>query len=251
MAFVERLTVDAETKATLLYTEHSVRYQLASQMVKDKVVLDVACGSGYGTEVLLQAGAQKVIGVDIDEIVIKAAQQRYSDSRIEFMAAEATTLPLPDKSIDLITSFETIEHLSDCAAYLKEMKRVLKGEGVALISTPNRDVFGQKNPFHIKEFTKIEFTELLSSYFQNVTILEQKNGLASVIVAGEGTESIEVSDKSDALYFLAVCSDQVVATTLKTVTEINIPALKRWEQNPGWRLVNWVYALGQKLKLLK
>lgn len=252
MSFVERLSVDQASEATLLYSEHIVRYELAKQIVADKTVLDIACGSGYGAEVLLQGGAKKVIAIDIDSDVIAKAKQQYSNDNILFEVGEATHLSLEDNSIDVITSFETIEHINDYETYLKELARVLTGEGVAIISTPNRDVFGQKNPFHVKEFTKEEFTAALKTHFAHVWLVEQKNGLASMITT-ESQESIFTISNvpTQPLYFIAFCSHKSLSHQITNVGHINAPALERWESNPGWRLVNWIYSLGQKIGLLK
>lgn len=252
MSFVERLSVDEESQATLLYSEHIVRYELAKQVVAGKTVLDIACGSGYGAQVLLQGGAQKVIGIDIDPTIIIKARKQYPDERITFEVGEATNLSLLEKSIDIITSFETIEHINDYETYLQELARVLTGEGVAIISTPNRDVFGQKNPFHVKEFTKEEFTAALKKYFSHVWLVEQKNGLGSVICSENKNSAFTTfSTTSQPLYFIAFCSSKPFSSEITSVAHINVPALERWERNPGWRLVNWVYALGQKVGLLK
>ena len=252
MSFVERLSVDAESEATLLYSEHIVRYQVAKQVVADKTVLDIACGSGYGAHVLLQGGAKKVIGIDIDPEVIAAAKKQYGSNNISFEVGEATHFPLLDQCIDVITSFETIEHINDYETYLSELARVLTGEGVAIISTPNRDVFGQKNPFHVKEFTKEEFSSALKKHFSYVRLVEQKNGLGSVITSEDQPSTFSISaSTTKPLYFIAFCSQKPFSNQIASVAHINMPALQRWEQNPGWRLVNWLYALGQKVGLLK
>lgn len=255
MSYVERLVVSEEEKQTLLYDEHIIRYELVKPFVSNKIVLDIASGSGYGSEILAQAGAKKVIGIDIDEQAVTEAQKRYGSNQIEFKVGKTIEgvekLDLSDNSIEVIACFETIEHIKDYKGFLKELVRVLTAEGVAFISTPNRDVFGQKNPFHIKEFTKKEFIEELQEHFNSVTILEQKNGLASVI-SGSGEQKILVQDQSiEALYFIAVCSQREITEKVDSVASINVTALKRWENNKGWRLLNRLYAMGQKYKILK
>lgn len=251
MSYLERLVVNKASQATLLYDEHLIRYELVKGFVKDKIVLDIASGSGYGSAILAQAGARQVIGIDIDAEAVAQAEKDYGSERITFKTGKAEAIELVDQSIEVITSFETIEHIQDYEKYLKELARVLKTEGVAFISTPNRDVFGQKNPFHIKEFSREEFEMALKEHFSCVKILEQKNGLASVI-KGTGTENIVLQDsQSQPLYFIAICSQSEISTPTKTVTSINSMALKRWENNKGWRLLNWIYRCGQKLKILK
>lgn len=255
MSYVERLVVTEEAQQTILYDEHLIRYELIKPFVSNKIVLDIASGSGYGSEMIAHAGAKKVIGIDIDEQAVAEAQKRYGSNQIEFKVGKTVDgvekLDIPDNSIEVIACFETIEHIKDYKGLLQELARVLTVEGVAFISTPNRDVFGQKNPFHIKEFTKKEFLEELQPHFSFVTILEQKNGLASVI-SGSGEQKILVQDQSSQpLYFIAVCSQQEITEMLGSVASINVAALKRWENNTGWRLLNWLYAIGQRIGILK
>lgn len=252
MSFVERLVVDEESRGTILYDEHIVRYEFAQQFVPGKTVLDIACGSGYGAAALLQAGAKKVIGIDADQEAIKEAQQQFQAADLEFMVGDATALPLADNSVEVITSFETIEHIPNYEGYVSELVRVLTGEGVALISTPNRDVFGQKNPFHVKEFTKEEFVTTLKKYFQTVEILEQRNGLASIITTEDQQGKLLVQQAhSQPLYFIALCSKQMLPVVRQGAVSVNVMALHRWESNPGWRMVNTIYSWLQKIKLVR
>ncbi len=251
MSFVERLVVDSEVQGTILYDEHIVRYELAKQVVSGRTVLDIASGSGYGAHILLQAGAKKVIGIDVDTTAVSEATKNYGSEQLEFKVGKAEKLDLEDSSIDVITSFETIEHIQDYQQYLKELARVLTGEGVAFISTPNRNVFGQKNPYHIKEFTKEEFLTALEAYFPHVVLREQKNGLSSVIT-GTDIGSLLINDNnSEPLYFLAICSKSEISQSFASVASINVKALERWENNLGWRLVNTVYRGLQKIGLFK
>lgn len=251
MSYVERLEVNEATRETMLYDEHIVRYEFVKPFVLEKKVLDIACGSGYGVQMMKQAGARHVIGIDADNQAITEAKQEYREEGIEFRLGNAEHLDLPDAAVDVITSFETIEHLDRYESYLAELARVLTGEGVAFISTPNRDVFGQKNPFHVKEFTKSEFESALKQHFPFVKILEQKNALASFI-AGSGKGEILVNDSGSApLYFIGVCSKRLITEEFSGVTSANVVALKRWENNPGWKLVNRLYGLAQKLRIVK
>jgi SAM-dependent methyltransferase len=251
MSFVERLVVNEEATGTILYDEHIIRYELAKYSVKGKTVLDIATGSGYSAHILLQAGAKKIIGIDADSAAIEEATQRYGHNLIDFKIGNAESLDIADNSVDVITSFETIEHLDNYKKYLQELARVLTGEGVAFISTPNRDVFGQKNPYHIKEFTKEEFISGLKECFAHVLLLEQKNGLASVIKGTEGGVVLMENDNSPALYFIAVCSQVEITERFQSIASVNIRALKRWENNKGWKLVNTVYRGLQKIGFFK
>src|SRR5437868_7006006 len=86
-------------KGTLLYAEHLTRYLMANQIIKDKVVLEIACGSGYGTQ-LMSKSAKKVYGVDVDKKTIEYAKQHFSASNIEYKLGNGTSIPIDDSSID-------------------------------------------------------------------------------------------------------------------------------------------------------
>ena len=253
MSYAERLVIDAETQSTVLYDEHMVRYSFVAPLAQGKRVLDIACGSGYGSA-FLALNAQSVVGIDLDPEAVAMAQKAYAHEKIHFQVGDATALQLADNSIDFVTSFETIEHLPNIKAYLQELVRVSTKEALVCISTPNKVVFGQKNPFHLKEFTREEFEAVLREHFSVVRIFEQKNGLSSFISSGKGNNNgtISVVDSGGApRYFIAICSQTDFSLNLDAVSSVNVVALERWEHNPGWRLVNGVYAFLQKLKLVK
>lgn len=253
MTFVERLNIDQDSQTSILYDEHIVRYKLVSPLVKNKQVLDIACGSGYGTDILAKAGAAKIIGVDIDKETITNNQQRYQQANIEFKVGDAGKIDLADKSLDIITSFETIEHLPEIEAYLKELTRIIKDDGLVFISTPNIEVSHEKNPWHLKEFTKTEFVELLKKHFPFVKIIEQKNAVASIIKVDNVEQGTVIINDSNgmALYFIALCSKMEIKEDLNNVVSANVMAYERWKNNPGWKLLGVIYRVLQKLTRLR
>ena len=156
--------------------EHVARYVFALPYVEDKSVLDIACGTGYGIGVL-QRTASWVTGVDVD---FESARQAKLECNGRSMALLGNGLHLPfaDKSFEVITSFETLEHLHERAAYLRELERVLHPDGVLLLSTPNanytRPVNGKpSNPFHIHEYAPDELRGELESHFKISLFLGQ------------------------------------------------------------------------------
>src|SRR5437588_11948589 len=96
-------------RGQVLY-EHLHRYALAIALAKDKRVLDIACGEGYGSD-LLAAVSRNVIGVDIDADVIRHAKQAYPKNNLRFLEGSCLEIPVDDRSIDLVVSFATIEHI--------------------------------------------------------------------------------------------------------------------------------------------
>jgi len=160
---------DAQT-----YWEHIYRYRFVLPRIKNKRVLDIACGVGYGSAAMLHAGASSVIGIDISPTACQHAKSIYGvDARI----GDALEISLPPHSIDTIVSFETIEHLKDPEQFIQECKRVLKPNGILIISTPNINNYRnecKKNIFHINELSKDEFFSLIKNYFAHVKKYSQQ-----------------------------------------------------------------------------
>jgi 2-polyprenyl-3-methyl-5-hydroxy-6-metoxy-1,4-benzoquinol methylase len=158
-----------------VFQEHEQRYNFAADFVRGKTVLDVASGSGLGSDFLLRSGALKVIGVDIDGAAVEYASERYP--RITFLHGDASqSISLPENSVDVVVSFETIEHLSNQEKFLSECRRVLKPDGIFICSTPNYQLgkWGPPNEFHVKELEAREFMNLVKSYFhQNARLFSQ------------------------------------------------------------------------------
>jgi SAM-dependent methyltransferase len=169
----ERLTIGSLSSA--LEEEHLLRYQFAAKFVLDKDVLDIACGTGYGSRILADHGARSVVGADISAEAVEFAKNHYSGPRVRFEIADAQTLEQFDDAVfDAVISFETIEHVPEDEGCLRAVHRVLKPGGLYIVSTPDRrpgSIKGQlskrpANPFHIREYTRSELVALLGNYFE-------------------------------------------------------------------------------------
>lgn len=165
--------------------EHLHRYAVAKTVVSGKVVLDIASGEGYGSNLLAQSAA-KVIGVDISELDIQRAILKYNKTiNLEFLVGSATVIPVQDASVDVVVSFETIEHIIDHDQFLKEIKRVLKKGGLLIMSTPDKAEYSDKtgfhNSFHLKELYTKDFEILIDGYFTNSILLKQKIHSGSIL----------------------------------------------------------------------
>ncbi|MBM7609065.1 GT2 family glycosyltransferase/ubiquinone/menaquinone biosynthesis C-methylase UbiE/predicted nuclease with TOPRIM domain [Lysinibacillus composti] len=209
--FIPNVIEDNEIKI-----EHLQRYQSIQELVSGKIVLDAACGEGYGSN-YLATNAEKVVGIDIDEESIVHAQNKYLKRNLEFMAASIEKLPFEDHSFDVVVSFETIEHVNENLQqqFLTEIKRVLKEDGILIMSTPNKKIYtdfrNYHNPFHVKEFYKDEFYCFLSSAFnfvdfsyqtrENVYLLGKENGKTFANLNHDS--NLDVNSK----YIVAICSD--------------------------------------------
>jgi SAM-dependent methyltransferase len=139
----------------------------------------MACGSGFGLEMLGDAGTCPV-GVDYDGDALGAVRHRLRAVRL--VRADASMLPFPNGSFNAVVSFETLEHVPDAAAMVAELRRVLKPGGPLVLSTPNRS-FGPPerhtgNKFHIREFTADEVRDLLQTHFAEVRLFGQRPSAA-------------------------------------------------------------------------
>lgn len=207
----ERMIPEVNFGATFYY-EHINRYQFASQFVRGRKVLDLACGSGYGSHMLFSAGASKVIGIDISKDAVFYAQKKYSKKNIEFRVSDALKTGLSDASIDVVVCFEFIEHIAAQDNLLREIKRVLRPEGILIMSTPNKVTYTDDNKFHKKELRFKEFSGILAKYFKNVEVLGQFFWFSNFITkqelefAKEGV--LPPYNEEHSQYFVALCSDK-------------------------------------------
>ena len=160
--------------------QHLQRYRWVGSQAVGRTVADVGCGSGWGSEILLKAGASGVCGFDIAWDALYASRGNHDD-RILIAQADLKDLPLANHSVDLLVCFETIEHIEDIGGGLREMARVLAPEGIFFCSTPNREIYAPGsgkdhrpfNRFHVREYSRTEFSDLLSNYFGNVELFGQ------------------------------------------------------------------------------
>lgn len=130
--------------------EHLHRYGFAKEFVKGKMILDLACGEGYGSYILAEE-AIKVIGVDIDESTIKHASAKYAKDNLKFMESSITEVTIKGgKLFDVIICFEALEHIEEHRKAMAEVERLLKDDGIFIVSTPNKyvcsDLPNYKNP---------------------------------------------------------------------------------------------------------
>src|SRR4051812_22367474 len=155
---------------------HASRYLFAAPMIRGRRVLDIACGTGYGLDILA-AEARAVIGVDADLDAVRAALRGRTPRAV--VLGDGACLPFPPATFDAITSFETLEHLEQRDGFLAELARVLRPDGVCILSTPNANytqpVDGRpRNPFHVHEYSPQELRDALGRRFASVEMLGQE-----------------------------------------------------------------------------
>lgn len=206
----------------IIELEHLHRYLMAKNYVAGKVVLDIASGEGYGSN-LLSSVADEVYGVDIDMSAIKHAQKKYQRGNLSFKQGCCESIPLGDASVDVVVSFETIEHHDKHQEMMSEIKRVLKPSGMLIISSPDKYEYSDEpsyvNEYHVKELYREEFERLLEAYFKNHIIQGQRVIYGSLLQSNVDSESFTTYSENEnddiveslgikkPVYLIAVASD--------------------------------------------
>jgi len=206
-----------------LFAEHMSRYMLAAKFLDAGAVLDLGCGCGYGASYLASRGGSDVLGVDISPEAVGFAESRYGRPGLAFAVMDARALALAGP-FDVVTCFEVIEHVEDAPRVLAEISRVLADRGVLLVSTPDKTTYvaggpGGSNPFHVREYTRDEFEELLRPVFSHVRLLDQvwsegimigtpneepMTSMDAYRLADEQGQSVR-PQPTEATYFVAAC----------------------------------------------
>jgi len=156
--------------------EHWQRYKWAANKFKGKKILDCSCGTGYGSALL--AFNNKVTGVDISKETIKSAKENFEMPT--FRVGNAEKLDFKEETFDVVVSFETIEHLDNPQDFIREVRRVLKKDGVFVGSIPkekNNLESRNHNPYHKNFYERFaDILQVLSS-FKNVKLVSQVNDI--------------------------------------------------------------------------
>lgn len=215
---------DGEMKA-----EHYQRYYLAQQLSRGRIILDAACGEGYGSGLLSEV-AERVVGLDIDDEAICRAKKKYERDNLSFVTGSIESLPFESKCFDMVVSFETIEHVdSDIQKkFLSEILRVLKDDGVLIMSTPNKKIYtdsvGGDNKYHIKEFYGDEYMVFLHQYFKNIECVCQYPYTGYFLSREDekfqNVKEVPCVSMDDSRYIIAICSNaerEYAVDTEKTV----------------------------------
>jgi SAM-dependent methyltransferase len=160
------------------FRRHEAAYVALAQWVQGATVLEAGAGEGYGAA-MLAGTARQVLALDYDSAAAAHAAATYP--QVDVVRANLAALPLPSGALDAVVNLQVIEHLWDQPGFVAECARVLRPAGTFVVSTPNRLTFSPGrdtplNPFHTRELTAAELTELLAPHFTIVRMYGVHHG---------------------------------------------------------------------------
>ena len=155
------------------YRRHLAVYEWIAAQVRGLRVVDMACGEGYGADVLARAGAAEVVGVEANPEAFEHARLRYVRDGLRFVR---TMVEVYDEPCDAVVFLQTIEHVQDPGAVLARFRELVAPNGVAYVSTPNVLTLAPPgaahsgNPWHVHEYRPEEFEALCRAHFGSVQL---------------------------------------------------------------------------------
>lgn len=155
----------------LIFLRHLAAYYFVQPKAAGQRILDLGCGSGYGSAILAGT-ARQLVALDRSSIALDQARIYPLP---DYVAASATNLPFSNEAFDLVISFQVIEHIVQTNSYLREIVRILAPGGTFIVSTPNKTLrllpFEPPfNPYHVREFSSQSLRKTLAAWFSAVEI---------------------------------------------------------------------------------
>lgn len=213
---------------------HQARYHLALRYIQPgHRILDAACGAGYGSHYMAaNSMCESVVGIDVSPEALQWAEEYFRSDKITFVQGDLTTAfaeRLPHRQYDLITSFETLEHLADDRGFLTQLRQLLKPGGYLLLSCPNEDLVPWReanNPYHFRHYRTAELTQLLQEQGFHVVDHYSQTWMAPLFRGHGGEVNIVVcrSDQANVIPFtdfdsiIGTC--QVLKSTRNDISDL-------------------------------
>jgi 2-polyprenyl-3-methyl-5-hydroxy-6-metoxy-1,4-benzoquinol methylase len=164
--YATEITSETETSDNPIHNRLLKAYVVARDYIQGDV-LEVGCGEGRGINWMIDK-AKSFTALDKIEEALTVLRQKYPQAK--FISGNIPPFQTPSDSFDVVVSFQVIEHIKDDVAYLREIHRVLKPGGVALLTTPNRPMSLSRNPWHEREYTGAELLALAKTTFPIATM---------------------------------------------------------------------------------
>ena len=190
--------------------EHLHRYTYASELLRNKCVLDLAAREGYGARILAET-AESVVGLDVDAAVVQDASDKHKRGNLKFIVGSPASVPIEDgHTFDAIVYFDAMEEATNPQPFFSEIKRLLKPDGWFLVSVPNQS--SRDNLFGTKAFSSDQFHQLLKSQFSHVEFFKQEIWAISIIQPDAPSTNGAGRPKGEPQYLLAIASDSPIST---------------------------------------
>ena len=164
--YATEITSETEASDNPIHNRLLKAYVIARDYVQGDV-LEVGCGEGRGIDWMIDRSKSFTA---LDKIEVALAKLRAKYPQAKFISGNIPPFNAPDNAFDVVVSFQVIEHIKDDKSYLKEILRVLKPGGVALLTTPNRPMSLSRNPWHEREYTGAELLALAKTIFPRATM---------------------------------------------------------------------------------
>lgn len=168
----ERMIPPAGNEVSFVFARHRFAYEFTAQYAKQRFVLDVGCGTGYGCKLLAETAAF-VCGIDYDGEAVRYCRHHFAADNIAYAQMNAAALGF-HRAFDLVVSFQVIEHVADAHNFVEQIKRVVKPDGKIIIGTlnvPREKQWEHSNPFHQNEMDSAQFSDLMHAHFSKLEIV--------------------------------------------------------------------------------
>ncbi len=184
--------VSHEASDNFVYQRSRLAYHYAAERVSGEV-LEIGTGSGYGISILA-SHATKYTTIDKH-----LPQMEEVEANVEMISATVPPLPFSDESFDCVVSFQVIEHIVNDTRFIEEVYRVLKPNGIFIVSTPNAPMSLTRNPWHVREYTAEQFASLLTYRFEQIEEYGVSGNSAVMEYYEQNRQSVERITKFDIL----------------------------------------------------
>ncbi len=185
----ERLTDEDLARPDYLSASHLHRYALAAALCAGSRVLDVGCGTGYGTAMLSERGCE-ALGVDIDPEAVRQATGSHPDVTFEQGDALTRLRATGAEDVDAVVMFEALEHVPDPELVLQQLRRLCAAGVRLVVSVPNSQAFHERNEFHVTDYGWTEARRAFAD-IDGAVLLYQYLSEGSLIVSDEAERALD------------------------------------------------------------
>lgn len=167
--FTAERTNEVQDRNSYFFYQHQKVYDFCKKWTKDRTVLEIGSGGGFGTYNISRS-AESIVGIDNDAHAVRQSQSLYKNDNLTYVHSDFRSY-FPTRQFDVIISLQVFEHIKEPSIFFDAVKRLLSKNGTLIISTPNglKQSFNE-NPYHYKEYPSEELSTLFNRHFKLVTL---------------------------------------------------------------------------------